>query len=127
MKHRNIIVLIVAIVLVFLLIYPTVYMQAEGGKYLKNIEEIKDALQKRDAALAMEKSAEKLSKWDGNNIWILAFTPHAETEFIKDSIIELNHSIGQKDYTLALERTDIIYSKIDHLMQASRLSVENLF
>lgn len=127
MKHRNIIILITFIVLLFLLIYPTAYIQIECSEYLKNIDAVKAAIENRDADMATRLSEEKLLKWDGNNVWILAFTPHAETEFIKKSVIELSYSIRQKKYDLALEKADILYSQIDHLIQTSRLSLENLF
>jgi len=127
MKYRNIIVLITAVVLLFLLVFPSVYIQSECSDYLKNIETIKTAIINRDAGLAAGLIEEKLVKWDENNILILSFTPHAETEFIKDSIIKLDHSVQLKEFDLALERADILYSQIDHLIQSSRFSWENLF
>lgn len=127
MKHRNIIMLVTFAVLVFLLVFPPLYIQAVCGGYMENIEEVKNALASRDASKAKELFDENLDGWDERNDMLLSFTPHAETEAIKDSLVRLGHSIDRNEYALALERADLLYAEIHHLIEGSCLSWENIF
>ena len=127
MNGRNIIIWVTALVLVFLLVFPSIYIQAACTDYLRSLNKIENAVINRDANLAQRLIDQKLANWDEENTLILAFTPHAETESIKASIVKLSHSIRQKQFELAQERTEILYVQIRHLIDGSRLSWENIF
>ncbi len=127
MTAKTIAVLITAAVLLFLLIYPAVYLHAEVNGYLENIDRIKEAIREKDDARALKLYGEKLAQWDEKNTFILAFTPHAETENTKDFILELKYCLDRKEYEKALEKADLLYARIDHLIEGTRLSWENIF
>ena len=127
MKGKGVVILVTAAVLLLLLIIPTLYMHAETRGYLDSIDRIKQAIREKDAARALALFDEKLAAWDENNTLILAFSPHAETENIKDSIVQLQYSLVREEYALALERADQLYTQINHLIDGSRLSWENIF
>jgi len=122
MTAKTIVVLVTAAVLLFLLIYPAVCLHAEV-----NIDSIKEAIREKDDARALKLYGEKLALWDEKNTLILAFTPHAETEDTKDFIIELKHCLERKEYEKALEKADLLYARIDHLIEGTRLSWKNIF
>jgi len=127
MNGKAVAILITAAVLLLLLIIPTLYMHAEIGSYLDSIDEIKSAIREKDDARALALYNAKFAGWDENNTLILAITPHAETENIKDFILELKYSLDRKEYGEALEKADLLYARIEHLITGSKLSWENIF
>ena len=126
MKHRNLIVLIVAVVLAALVTLPTLYVHQECNSYIENIDAVKAALERHDFDEAYSIFQTKIGKWEDENEMILEFMEHTATERVKDYVIQLDHNLRNKQYELSLERVDLLKAEMVHLQRSSYLIPENI-
>jgi len=116
MKAKYIVFAVVAAVLAFLVIFPTLYMQSTCGDYIQSAERVRAAADGEDFAEARAVFEEKLDKWDQENGMILAFSQHLATERIKEYVVQLR-----------LESADLLKTELIHLWDSASPLLENLF
>ncbi len=127
MKAKYIVFAVVAAVLAFLVIFPTLYMQSTCGDYIQSAERVRAAADGEDFAEARAVFEEKLGKWDQENGMILAFSQHLATERIKEYVVQLRHSLEEDDRDDALESADLLKTELIHLRDSASPLLENLF
>lgn len=127
MHHKRIFVISCAVVLLFLILVPSIYINSECEKYINIIDDISFSLENNNLEKATAIYDDKIYNWLDSNHVILSLSPHERTETIDKFIIQLEYELKQGKIEDALSYCDLLTNELEHLQKHSTFALENLF